>query len=396
MKYDFDTLIDRAHEPYSYSIKWRADSRVGKMFGEMLGYEQLPEDRLCFQTADMDFACAPEIQKAMIETAQHGIYGYSSVPNSYYDAICGWFDRRFGWKIDPEGIFPGPAGTHEAIKICIESYTEPGDGIIVLLPSYSYKGDIEPIGRIMDGVPLLNDNGYYTVDYDALEAACAKPENKMIILIQPHNPTGRVFTEEEILKMGEICRKHDVLIISDEVHIDISRKDVEVLPVMKVLGSKGVIAATAINKTFNTAGLSMSNLIIEDPELKEKYKQKLALATPFGISAVIAAYNECDQWVDELNEYVDKLIDYAMDRFAKDLPKAKVVKPEATYVLWVDFSGYGLTDEELDQKIKETHLIIGNGGQFDAENPGQMRRFCLASPMVKVEEAFDRLAKAFN
>lgn len=395
MKYDFDAVVDRAHDPYSYSMKWRTDSSIGKLMAGMLGYDELPEDRLCFQTADMDFKCAPEITEALIKTAEHGIFGYSAPPAAYNEAVCHWFSTRFGWNFAPESVFLGAAGTHEVIATCIKSYTEPGDGIIVLLPSYNYHMDIEPIGRVMAGVQMINDHGYYTVDYEALEKACAVPENKMIILIQPHNPTGRVFTEEEILKIGEICRRHDVIILSDEVHIDIARKGMKVLPVMKVLGPKGVISATAVNKTFNVAGLAMSNLIVEDPQLIEKLDKGFPIATPFGISAVIAAYTKCAPWVDELNEYLDRLIDYAMERFAKDLPKVTITRPEGTYVLWADFSGYGLSDDELDERLKATHIIIGDGVMFDAENGRQFRRFCLTSPMSQVKEAFDRLARVF-
>lgn len=395
MKYDFDTVVDRISAPYSYSVKWRDDSPMAKTFGKWFGFDEFPKDRLCFQTADMDFKCAPEITEALVKTAEHGLFGYSAPSYDYYNAICRWFHDRFDWDFSPESIFIGSSGTHPLIVDCINSFTQPGDGVIVLLPSYNYHEDIEDNGRVMVGVQMLNNNGYYTVDYDALEKACQNRRNTMIILVQPHNPTGRVFTEEEILKIGEICRKNGVIILSDEVHIDIARKGVKVNPVMKVLGTQGVIAATAINKTFNVAGLAMSNLIIEDVYLRARLKTGFPMATPFGISAVIAAYTKCDEWVDELNEYLDKIIDYAMERFAKDLPKVQIVRPEGTYVLWADFSGYGLSDEELDRRIKNTHIIIGDGSGFDQINGKQYRRICLTSPMVQVEETFDRLAAQF-
>lgn len=396
MKYDFDTVVNRAEAPYSYSVKWKNDTPLAKVMGQMFGIDTLPEDRLCFQTADMDFKCAPEITNAMIKTAEHGIFGYSSPPYEYYDAVCKWFHDRFDWDFSPESIFVGPSGTHRLIVDCINSFTQRGDGIIVLLPSYNYHEDIEDNGRVMVGVQMLNDHGYYTVDYDALEKACQDEHNTMIILIQPHNPTGRVYTKEEILKIGDICRRNNVIILSDEVHIDIARKGIEVNPVMKVLGPQNVIAATAVNKTFNVAGLSMSNLIIEDQSLREKLQTGFPMASPFGISAVIAAYTQCAQWADELNEYLDTIIDYAMERFAKDLPKVQIVKPEGTYVLWADFSAYGLSDEELAKRIKETHIIIGDGTMFDQLNGKQYRRICLTSPMSQVKETFDRLAAQFT
>lgn len=396
MKYDFDSIIDRAHAPYSYSAKWMDEGVMAEMMRKMIGLDSLPDDRLCFQTADMDFKCAPELVEAMKKTAEHGIFGYSIIPDAYYAAVCRWFHDRFDWDFSPKSIISTTDGTHNLIARCIDCFTQPGEGVIVLLPSYNYHSDIKPKGRVQVGVQLHNDHGYYTVDYDALEKACANPKNNMIILIQPHNPTGRVFTEEEILKIGEICRRNGVIIVSDEVHIDIARKGQKVLPVMKVLGPQGVISATAVNKTFNVAGLGMSNLIIEDPYLMARFKKGFPMSNPFGVSAVIAAYTKCDEWVDELNEYLDKLIDYTMDRFAEDLPKVEVVKPEGTYVLWLDFSGYGLSDEELAKKFNATHLVLQDGKFFDETRAGQYRRICLTSPMSQVVEMCDRLAAAFK
>lgn len=397
MNYDFESVLNRAHAPYSYSAKWNTEGPMAETIKRVNGFDVFPEDRLCFQVADMDFKCAPEIIEALIKTAEHGVFGYSVVPKEYFEAVSGWFRERFDWNFSTENIIIGSSGTHDLIADCVRSYTDPGDGVIVLLPSYNYHADIEPLRRRMIGVQMKNDNGYYSVDYDALEQACADVNNKLMIMMQPHNPTGRVFTEEEIKKIGDICCRHNVIIVSDEVHIDIARKGQKVLPVMKVLGDKGVISATAINKTFNAAGLAMSNLIIGDSYLKEKYQGKtFPMASPFGISAVIAAYTRCGPWVDALNMKLEENIDYVIERFSKELTKAIVRKPEGTYVLWVDFSGYGLSDEELGQKLRDTHIMLGDGTMFDAMNPRQFRRICLTSPRIQVEEMCDRLVKVFN
>ncbi len=396
MRYDFDTVVDRAHAPYSYAAKWQSKGPMAEMLKKRNGYDEMPEDRLAFFTADMDFKCAPELTEALIETAKHGIFGYSSVPGEYYEAICRWFRDRFDWEIDPGHIFMGSSGTHHLIAECVKCFTQPGDGIIVLLPSYSYHFDIEPLGREQVGVLMNNDNGYYTIDFDAFEKACAEEKNTMFIMMQPHNPTGRVFTMDELQKIGEICRKHNVVIVSDEVHIDIVRKGQKPVPVMKAIGPQGVVSATAVNKTFNVAGLAMSNLIIEDPELRAKYKPGFGFATPFGITSVIAAYTKCDAWVDELNEYIDKVLNYTTERFKQDLPKAKFMLPEGTYIMWVDFSGYGLSDEELAAKFNATHVLVGDGNGYDMPNGGQFRRFCLGEPMALIEDMCDRLAKAFE
>ncbi len=398
MRYDFDTVIDRSNDSHSYSIKWRGTGPMAETTKFLYGYNELTDDRLCFFTADMDFKCPPEMIESLKKTVEHGIFGYSTAPERYFDAVCRWFRDRFDWEINPKNIFIGAAGTHDLIAKCIECYTQPQDGIIVLTPSYGYHGDIESNGRHMVAVPLINTDGYYTIDFDAFEKACAVKENSLFIAMQPHNPTGRIFTVEEIKKLGEICRKHNVIILSDEVHIDLPRHGNKIEPFMKVLGPQGVISATAVNKTFNVAGLAMSNLIIEDPRLKPKYKYGFVMPTPFGITAVISAYTECDDWVDQLNEYLDKIIDYTAYRLRKDLPKVKFAMPEATYVLWVDFSDYGLSDDELSARIQSTNVIIGDGVPFDEpEGKGrQFRRFCLTAPMVQIEEMCDRLAKSFE
>lgn len=396
MHYDFDTVVDRANAPYSYAAKWSSKGMMVEMMKKMMGFNDVPEDRLCFFTADMDFKCAPELTEALVKTAEHGIFGYSSVPAEYYEAICRWFRDRFDWEFDPSHIFLCSQGTHYLVAECIKTYTQPGDGVIVLLPSYSYHADIEPLGRHQVGLQMFNDGGYYTIDFNAFEKACAEEKNTLFIMMQPHNPTGRVFTVEEMNKLAEICRKYNVVMVSDEVHIDIARKGQKVVPFMKAVGPQGVITATAVNKTFNVAGLAMSNLIIEDDELRAKYPAGFPMSNPFGITAVITAYTKCDAWVDALNEYLDKILTYTCERFKKDLPKAKFVMPEGTYVLWVDFSGYGLSDEELAKKINDTHVLVGEGSGFDAINGKQIRRFCLTAPMVQIEDMCNRLAKAFE
>jgi cystathionine beta-lyase len=239
-------------------------------------------------------------------------------------------------------------------------------------------------------------NGKYTIDYEALEKACAVKTNTMIILVQPHNPTGRVYTASEIRKIGEICRKYGVIIVSDEVHIDLVRRNQKCEPVMKVLGPQGVITTTAINKTFNLAGLGVTNTVICDPYLKAKFVDRKWGMNPFCVAAVEAAYTKGGAWVDQLNEYSDKLSDYTLDRIHKELPKVKVWKPEGTYVLWLDFSAYGLSDEELDAKFAEAKVLVGGGSQFDAKEGNQYRRMILACPKSVVKEVLDRLAKVFK
>ena len=394
MKYNFDEVVDRINEPGTYSIKWADNAMIRKFIGAK---EALAPDRISYFTADMDFRCPPAVKEALQVVLDHDIFGYSAPDQEYFEAVCGWFKRRFDWEFSPESVFIAH-GTHEGIRDLIPIYTKEGDGVMLFTPSYAYDSDVVPQGRKLVKIPMNEnrENGYYTIDFAKFEEEAKKPENTMLVMIQPHNPTGRIFTVEEIKKIGEICRANDVIIVSDEVHIDLTRDGHKIEPVMKVLGPKGVIAATAVNKTFNLAGLAMSNMIVEDPELRAKMKPGFG-ASPFGIASVKGAYGGgSDEWVDELNKYLDTCVHYAVDRFHADLPKARVFSPEATYVLWIDFAAYGLSDEELDDRIfNKAKVLLGAGNWLDPLPGTQMRRMCVTSSMEVLEKAMDRIKEAF-
>ncbi len=391
MKYNFDRVTDRMHAPYQYSYKWADYDSSRKEFNDG---NPLPEDRISLYLADMDFQCAPALVDALVKTAGHGIYGYSRIPDAYYEAVVRWFSDRFDWHFEKKDVIACMDGTHVAVQNCILSYTEPGDGIILLTPSYSYQSDIGPFGRREVDVPLIETDGYYTIDYEALEKAASDPRNTMMIFLQPHNPTGRVFTEEEIKKCGDICRRNGVILLTDEVHIDLIRKGTGCQPVMKVLGGEGVISASAINKTFNTAGLAMTNLVIRDPKLRKKYRGNRKI-TPFGVSAVIAAYTLCGDWVDELNEYIDRLIADTVETLRTNLPKLKVEIPEGTYCIWLDFRGYGITGEEARRRLRDHRVMLKMGSYFSDPDGDLRARACIASPRSIIEEGTRRIVDAF-
>ena len=392
MKYNFDEVVDRIHEDGSYSSKWSNNERMAQMFLS----DKLPEDRLCFFVADMDFRCAPEITAALVKEAQHGIFGYSSTPDEYYQAVCRWMNDRFGMNVKPEEISTAH-GAHAAVVDAIEKLTKVGDGVIVPRPTYYYSNDVKGVGRHYVGFQMKNDNGYYTFDWDTFEALCKEPQNTMAIFQQPHNPTGRTWTEEEIRKIAKICRENNVIMLCDDVHMDIARKNVKVIPFINVVGPEGIVMITGINKTFNLAGLAVTNVIIQDPVLREKMGGHFGMVSPFGIRACITAYNECDQWVDELNEYLDDCIDYVVDRFHNELPKVKVWKPEGTYILWLDFTDCGFTNEELNQRIAgQAHIGLSDGAGLEPPAGTIFRRLCVTSPKSILKEAMDRLVKVLS
>ena len=393
MKYEFDEIIDRRNDKYSFSFKWKSPGYIL----DDLGVKGYRDDVICLETADMDFRVAPEIIEDLKNLCDHGIFGYSTIPASYKEAVCRWYKDRQGWEFSPEDIYYLP-GTHEAVAECVKLYTKPTEGVIVLTPCYGYHGDVEANGRKYVSVEMINDgNEYFTIDYEALEKACADENNTMIVMCHPHNPTGRVFTHEELNRVADICRKHDVLIVSDEVHSDIIRKGIVFEPMMKACGSKGLIACTAVNKTFNLAGLAMTNVIISDPELKLQAGDMYSMPTPFGIQAVISAYTRGDAWVDAMNEYVEGNIDACIDYIHTNLPKCRVIRPEGGYSINVDFSDYGLSGEEIVERIYvKAGVILNSGLFFDDRRGKKIHRACLSSPRKMCLEAFERIAEQFK
>jgi len=393
MKYNFDEIIDRAHGEGSFSTKW---SDEGPFMAKMFMSETVPEDRLCFFVADMDFKCAPEIIEATKKVSEHGIFGYSATPKAYYDAVIRWMKARYNLEVKQEEILCAQ-GAHSAVVQAIEKLTKPGDGVIVPLPTYYYRNDIVGVNRYYVTFQMNNDNGYYTFDWEAFENLCKEPQNTMVLLMQPHNPTGRVWTEEEILRIAEICRKNNVIMVSDDVHIDFKRDGKDIIPFINVAGPEGIVMITGLGKTFNLAGLTLTNIIIKDEELRKKMGRGHSMISPFSIAACIAAYTQCDEWVDELNAYLDDSIHYVVDRIHKELPKVKVLYPEGTYILWLDFTDFGLTNEELEERIAgKAHLGLSDGAGMEPPKGTIFRRFCVTSPKSVIVEAVDRLIECLK
>ena len=386
--YNFDEIIDRQNSKGSYSSKWAKEGFALACFGE----DEIPNDRIALHVADMDFRCAPAIKKAIEEVTKHGIYGYSMPNKDYYDAINNWYLNRYGLDISDYKIYHSH-GTHKAIEEAVRRVSNVGDNIMVLLPSYSYHRDIDGIGRKLLGVKMLNNNGNYSIDFIEFEEACKV--SKAFVLCNPHNPTGKIFSDEDLIKMAYICRFYHVVIISDEVHGDIVRSDKCFKPLVKVVGPRGIITCNGINKTFNLAGLASTYFIIKEERLNKLYDGYFSSASPFEIAATIAAYNESASWVDELNQYLDIEIKEVVEFIHTNMEKAIVKEPGGTYILWIDFSKYGFSNDELHNIIyKEARVIAQSGSHFDDND--QFQRFCIASPKKVVMEAFGRIAACLN
>lgn len=393
MNYNFDEIIDRRG---TGSIKWD----FGDILIRMGMTERFDKDTLPLFTADMDIAVPPAIVEAMHRTADTRIYGYSFVTPAYYAAIIGWFQRRHGWSIRPEQIVFSP-GTVFAIGVAIRAFTNPGDGVIIQRPVYfPFTQQIEGNGRVVaNNQMLVDEQGYYSLNLAEFEALAKKPENKLFILCNPHNPSGRIFSDAELKEMARICRENGVVIVADEIHGDLIRCDQKFTPLAKLVGeTDNIVTCTAINKTFNTAGLHASAIVISDPTLRERYQAEMGMQmpTPFTVSAVVAGYNECEDWLEQIKVYFDGTIDWVLAFMKERMPKVKCVRPEGTYIFWMDFRGYGISHEEIRKRIYvDANVTLEGGLMYDPDRGAGFERICLSSPRPMVQEAFERIADAF-
>ena len=394
MKYNFDEIIERRG---TGSIKWD----FGDLLKQMGFADRFDEDTLPLFTADMDIAVPPAIVEAMHRTADTRIYGYTFPTQEYFEAIISWFSRRHDWDIKPEEILYCP-GTVHALGVAVRAFTNPGDGVIIQRPVYfPFTQQIEGNGRVVaNNQMVVNDEGFYVIDLAGFEEQAKKPENKLFILCNPHNPSGRIFDDDDLSAMAKICKDNNVVIIADEIHGDLIRQDEKFIPLVKLTeDTSHIITSTAINKTFNVAGLHASAIVISDSELRGTFQQELGMQmpTPFTYNAVIAAYNECEDWVEEIKIYFDGTIDWVM-QFMKDrMPKVKCVKPEGTYIFWMDFRGYGISAEEIRKRIYvNANVVLESGTMYDPDQGAGFERICLSSPRSMVQEAFERIAKEFD
>ena len=359
MKFNFDQIIERRG---TGSMKWD----FGGWLKEIGFADRFDEDTLPLFTADMDIAVPPAIVEAMHKTADNRIYGYTFPLPEYYQAIIGWFKRCHDWEIKQEDILYCP-GTVHALGVAIRAFTQPGDGVIIQRPVYfPFTSEIEGNGRVVaNNQMLVNDEGYYFPDLKGFEELAKKPENKLFILCNPHNPSGRIFEDDDLRALTRICKENNVVLIADEIHGDLIRKDSVFKPVVKVADDiSHIVTCTAINKTFNTAGLKATAIVISDKKLREIYQQELGvqMISPFTLNAVIAAYNECEGWLEEIKDYFYGTIDWVMDFIKKRLPKVKCVRPEGTYVFWMDFRDYGISREEIRKRIYVDANVVLEGG----------------------------------
>lgn len=402
--YTFDHYIDRRHDRWSYSSKWSTSPETA----EHVGVRAIDDQDIALFTADMDFRVAEPILNALHKTVDHGIFGYSTITgcDAYFEAICGWFARRNNWVIDPKRIVYTP-GTVEALGITVRAFTEPGDGVIIQRPVYPpFTLSVESNGRHVINNQLIRHTAdepcgdlYYTVDFDDLEQLAARPDAKMLILCNPHNPVGRVWTVEELQRVADICMRNDVLIVADEIHGDLLRRGQTFTHTCQAAPDARVVTCTAVNKTFNLAGLAATNLVFSNAADQEKFLAARGWAEPcpFAISAVIAAYNEGEPWLEQLIDYIDGNIDVVTSYFAEHMPDVGVRVPEGTYILWLDFEkrakALGIDGDELHRRIYgDAKVLLQDGLNFDPVHGEFFQRMCVPSPRCMLIDACERIS----
>ena len=388
MKYDFDKIINRTNtnsEKYDFADEWG-----------------VPKDALPMWVADMDFQTAPCIIEAMHENLNLGIFGYSEPKEDYYEALAKWFRTHFDFTIQKEWVLKTP-GVVFGIAVVLRALTKPGDAVLIQQPVYyPFRSVIVDNKRKLVSSPLINRNGHYEMDFMDLEEKIVNNNVKLFILCSPHNPVGRVWKEEELKQVLEICKKHSVFIISDEIHADFTYPGHPHTVFGKIAGDylEQVIICTSPSKTFNLAGLQISNIVIPSESVRRKCKEEMKAVAydevgMLAITACRAAYENGGEWLEELLIYLQGNVDYVRNFLKENLPKVKLIEPEGTYLVWLDFTAYGLTTKELDHKmLNEAKLWLDAGNIFGKEGAGY-ERVNIACPRSVLKEALERMKKAF-
>lgn len=385
--FDFETLRDREA---AASAKWVRRTDAEKAAGIVP-----------MSVADMEFLCAPALMRAVEKAAAFGLYGYTDPDARYRKAVADWMRRRHGFQVDSDWIVP-QGGVVPSVSVAVRAFTEPGDGILLCSPAYyPFEMMIEMNGRVtVRSLLVLGDDDLYRMDFDDLREKAARPDVKMMILCSPHNPVGRIWTRDELRTLAGICLENDVLLLSDEIHCDLELygKHTVLLDAAPEIADHAVLL-TAPSKTFNIAGLQAANTIIPSAALREKQDARrladgASNVSYFGYHAAIAAYNECEPWLDALLPYLRGNFEYFGRWFEENLPQVRMLPVEGTYLAWTDWRKLGMDDPALERFVRgDAMLVLDEGTMFGPGGEGFMR-FNLALPRAELERAMDRLKRA--
>lgn len=393
MTYDFETLIDRTSLG---SSKW---------FFMRQGVPELPDGVIPFSVADMELKNPPEILEGLRELLQDDNVnlGYSIPTMGYVQAVLGWmkrvhhWDAQFPWMVLSPGVIPA---LYESVKC----YTQPGEGVIIFSPVYyPFRDAITISGRTVVDIPLVDNQRHYEIDWAAFETAAKQPENKLLIFCSPHNPVGRVWTREELVRLADICNQNHVLVISDEIHDDLLMPGYEhvVYATLSEETAQNCVICTAPSKTFNLAGLQVANIFIPSEELRKRFQKGMndnylrTLTLP-GFKACELAYTRCDEWLCQLLAHIDRNRQFVEDYMAANIPEIDVRPMEGTYLQWWDCRALGMDAGELEQLMKhKAFLILDEGYVFGDAGKG-FERINLACPTAELEKALPRLKAALG
>jgi cystathionine beta-lyase len=382
MKYNFDKEISRYG---TNSLKYDFPIRRG-----------MPEGLLPMWVADMDFPAPPEVLDRLQSVVSHGIFGYTEADDGYYAAVADWFSDRFGYGVKREETVKVP-GVVYALAMAVRAFTEPGDGVIIQTPVYyPFYSVIRDNGREVTENPLICKNNEYTIDFDDFERKAAA--SKLFILCSPHNPVGRVWKKSELETLCEICGRHGVTVVSDEIHCDFVFADRP----HTVFGglSEDAVVCTAPTKTFNLAGVQVANVFIKNERLRRKFLLEInrsgySQLNAFAIAACESAYTQGGEWLRELKAYLAANIAFVREFLSSKLPFVKLVEPEGTYLLWLDFRALKLTQRELDEQItRKAKLWLDTGTMFGSGGEG-FQRINVACPKTVLNLALERLFETF-
>jgi cystathionine beta-lyase len=390
MKYNFDEIIDRRGTD---SIKW-SQKHLKENFGE--------EESIPMWIADMDFKVAEPIIEALTERVRHGIFGYGHKSDEFLEAVVNWHKKRNRWDIEKEWILFTP-GIIPALNFIVETFCNPGDKVMIQSPVYfPFANIITNNGCHIANNPLILNNGKYEMNFCELERIAQDSRTKLMFLCSPHNPVGRVWTAEELQQLGEICIKNNVLVVSDEIHSDLIYQPNHHIPFGKISEEfkMNSIVCTSPSKTFNLAGLQISNIIIPNEKLRKELNHKLATISiepgSFASVAQIAAYNKGEEWLEALIIYLQDNLNF-IDKFLKErIPRVKLIRPEGTYLAWLNFSNFNFTNIELQQLMQTKAKIALNDGYIFGVGGEHFQRINFACPRTILEKALKSIEKSLE
>lgn len=383
--FDFDKPLNRRD---TNSYKWDSSS---------------DPDMLPMWVADMDFETAPAVLKAIQHRALHGAFGYPRAPDAYYEAVTGWFKRRHRFVFPREHLIY-TTGVVPALSAIIQALCAPGEGVIVQTPAYNcFFSSIRNSQCRQISSPLIYEDGKYLMDFDDLEEKAADPKNTMMLLCNPHNPVGRAWHADDLERVGHICLKHNVTVLSDEIHCDLIQPGYQHIP-FAALNSEFMqisVTCSSPSKAFNLAGLQVSNILVADEEKRKRIDKQINInevcdISPFAAEALIAAYSEGDLWLDELCEYIAGNFAYLQDFLGEHLPQLKVPQLEATYLAWIDFSELAIPASEVTEILKRDYSLWLNEGTMYGDETDTFIRMNLATNRERVKEGLNRLKRAFD